>query len=56
MSPWGLVGGGPMNTQQIDNVLEYLKSIQLPRTECGPAKSKRLISTVRNFAKRLGAD
>lgn len=38
MSPWGLVGGGPMNTQQIDNVLEYLKSIQLPRTECGPGE------------------
>ena len=35
MSPWGLVGGGPMNTQQIDNVLEYLKSIQLPREDCG---------------------
>ncbi len=35
MSPWGLVGGGPMNTQQIDNVLEYLKSIQLPRENCG---------------------
>ena len=35
MSPWGLVGGGPMNSQQIDNVLEYLKSIQLPRDNCG---------------------
>jgi len=35
MSPWGLVGGGPMNSQQIDNVLEYLKSIQLPRENCG---------------------
>lgn len=35
MSPWGLVGGGPMTTQQISNVLEYLKSIQLPRDNCG---------------------
>ena len=35
MSPWGLIGGGPMNSQQIDNVLEYLKSIQLPRQNCG---------------------
>ncbi len=38
MSPWGLVGGGPMNTQQIDNVIEYLKSIQLPREDCGPGE------------------
>ena len=38
MSPWGLVGGGPLNTQQIDNVLEYLKSIQLPREDCGPGE------------------
>ena len=27
-----------MNTQQIDNVLEYLKSIQLPREDCGPGE------------------
>ena len=36
MSPWGLIGGGPMNDQQIDNLLEYLKSIQIPREDCGP--------------------
>jgi mono/diheme cytochrome c family protein len=34
MSPWGLAGGGPMNDQQIQNLLEYLKSIQIPREEC----------------------
>ncbi len=34
MSPWGLVGGGPMNTQQIQNLLEYMKSIQIPRENC----------------------
>jgi mono/diheme cytochrome c family protein len=34
MSPWGLVGGGPMNTQQIDNLIAYLKSIQIPRESC----------------------
>lgn len=38
MSPWGLVGGGPMNTQQVDNLLEYLKSIQIPREDCGPGE------------------
>jgi mono/diheme cytochrome c family protein len=34
MSPWGLIGGGPMNTQQIDNLIEYMKSIQIPREGC----------------------
>ena len=28
MSAWGLEGGGPMNTQQIQVIIEYLKSIQ----------------------------
>jgi len=35
MSPWGLIGGGPMNEQQIDTLIEYLKSIQIPREDCG---------------------
>ena len=34
MSPWGLVGGGPMNDQQISNLIEYMKSIQIPREGC----------------------
>jgi mono/diheme cytochrome c family protein len=34
MSPWGLVGGGPMNAQQIDNLIAYMKSIQIPRENC----------------------
>lgn len=34
MSPWGLVGGGPMNSQQIDNLIAYLHSIQIPRENC----------------------
>ena len=34
MSPWGVVGGGPMNDQQIQTVLSYLKSIQIPREDC----------------------
>lgn len=40
MSPWGLIGGGPMNSQQVDNVLEYLKSIQLPRDNCGAGEAE----------------
>ena len=34
MSPWGLEGGGPMNDQQIDTLLAYLQSIQIPREGC----------------------
>ncbi len=34
MSPWGVEGGGPMNFQQIDNLIAYLKSIQLPQEAC----------------------
>jgi mono/diheme cytochrome c family protein len=29
-----------MNTQQIDNLLEYLKSIQVPREECGEGEAE----------------
>ena len=35
MSAWGLVGGGPMNEQQIQTVIEYVKSIEIPRDENG---------------------
>lgn len=34
MSPWGTEGGGPMNDQQIETLIEYLKSIQTPREDC----------------------
>ena len=33
MPAWGTDGGGPMNEQQIDEVLEYLKSIQISQEE-----------------------
>ena len=34
MSPWGTIGGGPMTTQQIETLIEYLKSIQIEREGC----------------------
>jgi mono/diheme cytochrome c family protein len=34
MSAWGLAGGGPMNDQQIQTLVEYIKSIQIPREGC----------------------
>jgi mono/diheme cytochrome c family protein len=38
MSPWGLEGGGPMNDQQIDTLIAYMKSIQIERENCGPGE------------------
>ena len=38
MPPWGIEGGGPLNDQQVDTLLAYLKSIQIPascRRACG---------------------
>ena len=34
MSAWGVAGGGPMNAQQISDLIEYLKSIQVPMEGC----------------------
>jgi mono/diheme cytochrome c family protein len=36
MSAWGLDGGGPLNAQQIQSLIEYIKSIQVPREDCIP--------------------
>jgi mono/diheme cytochrome c family protein len=33
MPAWGAEGGGPLTTQQIDNLIDYLQSIQLPAGE-----------------------
>jgi mono/diheme cytochrome c family protein len=33
MPAWGLVGGGAMTEQQVQNVIDYLESIQLPEDE-----------------------
>ncbi len=33
MPAWGLPGGGPLNDQQVESVVEYLKSIQISQNE-----------------------
>lgn len=35
MPPWGVEGGGPMNDQQLDTLIAYMKSIQIEREDCG---------------------
>ena len=36
MQPWGAPGGGPLTTQQVDELIPYIQSIQLapPEVEC----------------------
>ncbi len=34
MSAWGTIGGGPMNDQSIQTLIDYLKSIQIPQENC----------------------
>ncbi len=42
MSPWGLDGGGPMNAQQIQTLVDYLTSIQIPRVGCAANETNPL--------------
>ena len=39
MSAWGIDGGGPMNSQQIDSLIAYLKSIQLEPADCAEGET-----------------
>lgn len=41
MPAWGVLGGGPMNDQQIDDLVEYLKSIQLKPKDVKAANLKQ---------------
>ena len=43
MPAWGVAGGGPMNDQQIDTLLAYLKSIQIERVDCGVGEDDPLV-------------
>jgi mono/diheme cytochrome c family protein len=56
MSPWGLEGGGPMNDQQIDTLLAYLTSIQIPRENCGIGEDDPLICPSGNLPADIQAD
>lgn len=41
MPAWGVLGGGPMNDQQIDDLVAYLKSIQLKPKDVQAANLKQ---------------
>ena len=34
MSPWGIDGGGPLNDQQVESLIAYLATIQIPMEGC----------------------
>ncbi len=38
MSAWGVAGGGPMNDQQISDLIAYLQSIQIPHGRVPPGR------------------
>lgn len=42
MPPWGAAGGGPLTDQQLDNVIAYLQSIQLPSAQSRADVTKEL--------------
>ncbi len=48
MAAWGAEGGGPLTTQQIDEIIDYLWSVQLPVEE--------MRVTVDDFVKSIDSD
>ncbi len=42
MSPWGLAGGGPLNDQQIETLISFVRSIQIPREGCAEGEDDPL--------------
>ena len=46
MSAWGTIGGGPMNAQQIQTIIAYLRSIQLPPASCTTDRAFQPVSSL----------
>lgn len=45
MPAWGSLGGGPLTDQQLENLIDYLISIQLPAQEARAAMEEELATT-----------
>jgi mono/diheme cytochrome c family protein len=56
MSAWGLDGGGPMNAQQIETLIAYLKSIQIPREECSKEEAADALCPSGHLPAKIQAD
>ncbi|HEX4904401.1 MAG TPA: c-type cytochrome [Acidimicrobiales bacterium] len=53
MPAWGIEGGGPMNDQQIDNLIKYLHRIEISRDE---ARARNDAATFDERARLAGLD
>ncbi len=49
MPAWGLEGGGPMNDQQIDDMLLYIESIQLSQPEVLAQRQSTIDTALRRY-------
>ncbi len=53
MPPWGVAGGGPMTEQQVEDIVNYLETIQIPQSEA-VARANDVVRA--ELAKLEGAD
>ena len=53
MPAWGVEGGGPLNSQQVDELLAYIDHLQIPQSEAVAAVESRVS---REQARLAGAD
>jgi mono/diheme cytochrome c family protein len=51
MSAWGTIGGGPMNPQQIETIIAYLRSIQISPASCVKDPGFEPVSALTDLAK-----
>ncbi len=56
MQAWGAPGGGPLTTQQVDELIQYIQSIQLPPDEMEEEVLAGLIEQVRDDVKAANPD
>ncbi len=56
MSAWGLDGGGPMNAQQIQTVIAYIRSIQIPKEDCAPEEEGEPLCESGHLPAKIQAD
>jgi mono/diheme cytochrome c family protein len=56
MPAWGLEGGGPMNDQQLDNLIAYLHSIEITPEEAQAQAAERAEAELANLEEAAGED
>jgi mono/diheme cytochrome c family protein len=51
MSAWGTIGGGPMNAQQIETIIAYIRSIQIEPASCLTEPAFQPVSALTDLTK-----